>query len=90
VASEQALLRNGAVNIQFTSTLTSDDENVIAPLVLKALAGILDLLPIAYAIRIETGDCSVYQHTGPHRKMLAAQARFRSLPGVEPSERPDG
>lgn len=81
------MLRNGAVNIQFTSTLTPDDENIVAPVVLKALAGILDLLPITYAIRIETGDCSVYQHTGPHGRVLASPARFRPLSAAaEPSE----
>jgi hypothetical protein len=67
------------VNIQFTSTLTPEDENQAAPAILKALSGILDLLPIAYAIRIETSDCHVYQHTGPHgNKMIVARDRFRS------------
>ena len=38
------------VNITFTSTLTVEDENRIAPAVLNVLAGMLDLLPIAYRI----------------------------------------
>jgi len=52
------------MNIRFTSSLTSEDENVIAPALLTAISGILDLLPIAYMIRIDTSDDQVYQHTG--------------------------
>ena len=53
------------MNIRFTSSLTPDDENMIAPALLSALAGILDLMPIAYMIRIDTADARVYQHSGP-------------------------
>jgi len=52
------------MNIRFTSSLTPEDENAIAPALLKALAGILDLLPIAYAIRIDTSDSNAYHHRG--------------------------
>ena len=52
------------MNIRFTSSLTPEDENVLAPAVLTALAGILDLLPIAYMIRIDTSDSQVYEHGG--------------------------
>jgi hypothetical protein len=54
-----------AVNIRFTSSLTPEDENLLAPGLLNALASILDLLPIAYVIRIDTSDSQVYQHSGP-------------------------
>lgn len=50
------------MNIRFTSSLTPEDENLIAPALIKALGSILDLLPIAYAIRIDTSDAQVYQH----------------------------
>jgi hypothetical protein len=53
------------VNIRFTSSLTPEDENLLAPGLLNALACILDLLPIAYVIRIDTSDSQVYQHSGP-------------------------
>ena len=53
------------MNIRFTSSLTPDDENAIAPALVKAISGILDLLPIAYNLRIETSDSQTYQHTGP-------------------------
>jgi len=55
------------VNIRFTSSLTAEDENLLAPAVLAALTSILDLLPIAYMIRIDTSDSQVYQHSGTKR-----------------------
>lgn len=57
------------MDIRFTSTLTPEDENAVAAGILKAFAGILDLLPIAYTIRIDTSDARVYQHSSanlPH------------------------
>ena len=53
------------VNIRFTSSLTDNDENAIAPALLKAVSSILDALPIAYVIRIDTSDSQVYQHSRP-------------------------
>jgi len=71
------------LNITFTTTLTSEDENRIAPALLKTLASILDLLPVAYRIRIDTTDARTYQVTGPaDRKTepLTAEARIRLVP----------
>jgi hypothetical protein len=76
------LLKCGAVDIRFTSTLTSEDENIVAPAILTALASILDLLPIAYMIRIDTVDSHVYQHTGPAAKVASLGDRYRSRPGA--------
>jgi hypothetical protein len=53
------------VNIRFTSTLTPEDENAVAPALLRAISSILDLIPIAYVIRIDTSDAQVYQHSRP-------------------------
>lgn len=53
------------VNIRFTSSLTDNDENTVAPALLKAVTSILDALPIAYVIRIDTSDSQVYQHSRP-------------------------
>ena len=50
--------------IELASTLTREDENRLAPAVLKAISGMLDMLPIAYAIRIETTDQSIQQLSG--------------------------
>ena len=55
------------VNIRFTSTLTPEDENLVVPAVLKAFTNVLDLLPIAYAITIDTSDAHVYVHSKTER-----------------------
>ncbi len=52
------------MNIRFTSSLTPEDENMIAPVILRALSTILSVLPIAYNIRIDTSDSKVYQLSG--------------------------
>jgi len=53
------------VRIELTSTLTQEDEDRLAPALLKALSGLLDMLPIAYIIRVETTDEHVIQHVSP-------------------------
>jgi len=72
-----------SVNITFTSTLTSEDENRIAPGLLKVLASILDLMPVAYRIRIDTIDARVYQYAGPKevtKSESSAPAELRLVP----------
>jgi hypothetical protein len=54
------------VRIELTSTLTQEDENRLAPALMKALAGLMDILPIAYLIRVETTDEHVLEHVSPH------------------------
>ena len=51
------------MEIRFISSLTADDENQFAPAVLKALSAVLDQLPIAYTMRIETSGSQIFQHT---------------------------
>lgn len=51
--------------IELTSTLTQEDENRLAAVVLKALSGMLDMLPISYLVRVETADQSVIEHVSP-------------------------
>ena len=53
------------MNIRFISTLTADDENQLAPGLLKAIGALLDQLPIAYTVRIETTGAQVFQHSHP-------------------------
>jgi len=53
------------VNIRFVSTLTPEDENQIAPALLKSVSAILDLLPISYMLRVDTVDGQSYQQTNP-------------------------
>lgn len=49
--------------IRFTSSLTPDDENMLAPSLLKALTSMLDLFPIAYSVRIDTTGSEIHQHS---------------------------
>ena len=51
------------MEIRFISSLTAEDEDGFAPAILKAVTAILDQMPIAYTIRIETTAAQVYQHT---------------------------
>jgi hypothetical protein len=43
--------------------MTREDENALAPVLLRAVATILDVLPISYVLRIDTSDSHVYQQT---------------------------
>jgi hypothetical protein len=76
-----ALSRN-IVDITLTSTLTAEDENFIAPAILKAVTNILDHLPIAYRVRIDTMDCQSYVGSGPDRHRLTEDGRFRAAPSM--------
>jgi len=51
------------MEIRFISSLTAEDENMIAPALLKAIGPLLDQLPIVYTLRIETADAQVFQHS---------------------------
>ncbi len=51
------------MDIRFVSSLTAEDENLFAPALLKAVGALLDQLPIAYTVRIETMGSRVFQHT---------------------------
>ena len=75
-AWERTLLYPLVVNIRFISTLTPEDENLMAPAVLKAVAAILDVLPIAYMLRIDAVDGQVYQHsrTGEETQLLGTES----------------
>ena len=77
------------VNIRFTSTLTAEDENLVAPAVLKAFTELLDLLPIAYAIQIDTSDSRVYVHTKTGAQARVPAARDMKELAVAIARRPD-
>ena len=59
------MLGQRLVHIEVTSTLTQEDENHLAPAVLKLLSGILEILPVAYLVRIETADNRVFEQVKP-------------------------
>ena len=72
------LAQGQGVIIRFTSTLTPEDENAVAPVVLKIMASVLDLLPIAYMVRIDTSDARVYQHAASHGQLMPADESIGS------------
>lgn len=54
------------VVVRFVSSLTLDEEVLFARAFLKAMASLLDVLPIAYSVRIETSDNrTVYEYNRP-------------------------
>jgi hypothetical protein len=53
------------MEIRFISSLTPEDENVFAPAILRAVGALLDQLPIAYTLRIETSGTQIYQYSHP-------------------------
>jgi len=59
------------MDIRFVSSLTAEDENRFAPALLKAIAALLDPMPIAYTVRVETTGSQVFQHTHPAPQEIA-------------------
>lgn len=51
------------MDIHFVSTLTPEDEDRYAPMVLAAVKAILEPMPITYAVRIVTTNGMAVQHT---------------------------
>jgi hypothetical protein len=51
------------MDIRVVSTLTAEDEDRMADALVAALADLLDGLPIAYALRIETSGAKVLRRT---------------------------
>ncbi|MEO5822610.1 MAG: hypothetical protein ABIT71_19040 [Vicinamibacteraceae bacterium] len=50
------------MDIHFVSTLTPDDEDRYAPMVLAAVKAMLEPMPITYAVRIVTANGLAVQH----------------------------
>ena len=51
--------------VRFVSSLSREDETLFARAILKAMACLLDALPIAYSIRIETSTNGTYEYSRP-------------------------
>lgn len=77
------------MDIRFISSLTAEDEDVFAPAVLKAVSVLLDQLPIAYTLRIETTRAQVYQHTHAIAESSAI-AEHAPAPAAAPGGAPLG
>ena len=67
------------MEIRFISTLTADDEGQMAPALMHAVTALLDALPIAYTLRIETLGAQVFQHTSPSANPAASEAIIRRV-----------
>jgi hypothetical protein len=67
----------GAMDIRFISTLTSDDEDALAAMLLDAARSVLDEFPLAYTLRIETTARTVYQHHHPDHQPASANKSGR-------------
>jgi len=74
------------MDIRFVSSLTAEDENFFAPALLKAVGALLDQLPIAYTVRIETTGSQVFQHThsGPPERVEPEELEVSSGVRVGP------
>jgi hypothetical protein len=73
------------MEIRFVSSLTPEDENTFAPVLLKALGALLDQTPIAYTLRIQTSGMQVYQHSNPSAEApmsFANDSLTRALPRI--------
>lgn len=66
------------MDIRFISSLTPDDEERLAPGIVSSLSMLLDQLPLAYTLRIETAGGKVFQH---------AHAGFQAEPPALVAER---
>ena len=51
------------MDIHFVSTLTPEDEDRYAPMVLAAIKAILEPMPISYAVRVVTANRMAVQYT---------------------------
>jgi hypothetical protein len=51
------------MDIHFVSTLTPEDEDRYAPMVLAAIKAILEPMPISYAVRVVTANGMAVQYT---------------------------
>jgi hypothetical protein len=69
------------MDIHFVSTLTPEDEDRYAPMVLAAVKAMLEPMPITYAVRIVTTNGLAVQHTKADlMETPAAPAAARSGP----------
>ena len=65
------------MEIRFVSSLTEEDENRLAGSLVAAVQLLLEPLPIAYVLRIETGSAKIFQHSqfSPHADPKPVSAR---------------
>lgn len=76
------------MNIRFVSSLTPDDEDRLAPGLVTALGQLLDAVPIAYTLRIETASGRLYQHAHAGPDVVGGVSLGGDLPESSRPERP--
>ena len=73
------------MDLRFISTLTPEDEDRYAPMILAPIKALLDLTPISNSVRITTANSSIFQHmkaeadmAGPEsaKSLACAPSRF--------------
>jgi hypothetical protein len=69
------------MDIRVVSSLTPEDEGVIAPSILAMVRRLLDRLPIAYAIRVETANKRVLQHAAAADCLFPGRRPLNGRPG---------
>jgi len=57
--------RAADMEIRFISSLTPEDEARIAPVLVDLIGALLETLPVAYTLRVETANGSIVQRTHP-------------------------
>ena len=69
------------MNIRLVSTLTADDENRVAPLLLTMVKQVFQYLRIAYAVRIETAEGRLLEHSCSIEEMSALSVEADTAAG---------
>jgi hypothetical protein len=85
-----ASARQATLDIRFVSTLTADDEERIAGVLLNALVKLLKDLPIAYALRIETTGAKVFQQSNMSDSDAAAEPEHATSVPATRDRKPPG
>jgi hypothetical protein len=67
------------MEIHLVSSLTPDDESRLAPQVLAAIGSLLDGLPVAYSVRIETALGDAIHHNRKAGRPLTDDDEQRDL-----------
>ncbi len=74
------------MNIYLTSSLTPEDEDRVASAFVRAVAAFLDLVPLAYSIRVTTSSGQVLERTHGDVEPPADEASRAAepfLPGID-------
>jgi hypothetical protein len=76
-----------SVNIRFISTLTAEDENHLAPGILRAVSALADMFPIRFVVKLDTVDGQSY-HAGNHSNHSTTRSRSEATEPVMPAGAP--